>query len=522
MMINHAIGRIFTAFLGAGCLAAPALAEGDAAASTERAILVLDASGSMWGQIDGTHKITIAREVIGDLLQGWDPNVHLGVTTYGHREKGNCADIEALTPLGLVDRSGVMAAIEGLNPKGKTPLTDAVRQAAEELRYTEERATVILISDGKETCNADPCAVAAELEADGIDFTVHVVGFDLDAEEKAQLQCIADGTGGQFLNADNAPELHEAMATTVQLVAEPEPTPQRVVKVETSNVGTLSLENVTNDYFYVYEPGKTSSDKLAAFGRRPKEPEQLLAGTYLIGNGEQEAIEIEVLPGEKTVVDMKDYFGWLSLENVTNDYFYVYEPGKTSSDKLAAFGRRPKEPEQLLAGTYLIGNGEQEAIEIEVLPGEKTVVDMKDYFGWLSLENVTNDYFYVYEPGKTSSDKLAAFGRRPKEPEQLRAGTYLIGNGKQEATEIEVLPGEETVVDMKELFGWLSVNGVASGYAYVYEPGKTSSQNVAAFGPRPKEPAQLRAGTYLIGNGKQELATIEIVPGEEVVVELEN
>ena len=137
-------------------------------------------------------------------------------------KKGNCADIEVLAPLGTVDKPGIMAAIERLNPKGKTPLTDAVRQAAEELRYTEERATVILVSDGKETCNADPCAAAAELEAGGIDFTVHVVGFDLDVEEKAQLQCIADGTGGQFLNADNAPELHEAMATTVQLVAEPE------------------------------------------------------------------------------------------------------------------------------------------------------------------------------------------------------------------------------------------------------------------------------------------------------------
>lgn len=49
-----------------------------------------------------------------------------------------------------------------------------------------------MVSDGKETCDADPCAAAKELEANGIDFTVHVVGFDLTDEETAQLQCVAD------------------------------------------------------------------------------------------------------------------------------------------------------------------------------------------------------------------------------------------------------------------------------------------------------------------------------------------
>ena len=66
---------------------------------------------------------------------------------------------------------------------GKTPLTEAVRQAASTLKSTEAKATVILITDGIETCEADPCALGAELEASGVDFTAHVVGFGLTAEE---------------------------------------------------------------------------------------------------------------------------------------------------------------------------------------------------------------------------------------------------------------------------------------------------------------------------------------------------
>ena len=72
-------------------------------------------------------------------------------------------------------------AADNLKFLGKTPLTDAVKQAAEALKYTEDKATVILITDGLETCSADPCALAKELEQSGVDFTTHVVGFDVSA-----------------------------------------------------------------------------------------------------------------------------------------------------------------------------------------------------------------------------------------------------------------------------------------------------------------------------------------------------
>jgi Ca-activated chloride channel family protein len=83
---------------------------------------------------------------------------------------------------------------------GKTPLTEAVRRAAAELKSTEEKATVILITDGIETCEADPCALGAELEASGVDFTAHVVGFGLTAEEEGKaVACLAENTGGKYI-----------------------------------------------------------------------------------------------------------------------------------------------------------------------------------------------------------------------------------------------------------------------------------------------------------------------------------
>lgn len=181
-------------------------------------MLILDASGSMWGEIDGQAKIATARGVIQNLLSDWDQSIELGLTAYGHRSKGACDDIEMLQPVGPVDAGAIMKAVNEIIPKGKTPLTEAVRQAAEKLKYTEERATVILVSDGIETCDSDPCAAAKTLSEAGVDFKVHVVGFDLKQDEQDALRCLAENTGGEFLVAQNATGLHDALKTTVTKV----------------------------------------------------------------------------------------------------------------------------------------------------------------------------------------------------------------------------------------------------------------------------------------------------------------
>lgn len=189
-------------------------------------ILVMDGSGSMWGQIDGVNKIVIAREVVGDLLDGFPDDQNLGLTVYGHRERGNCADIETIVAPGPATSGLIRDAVNNINPRGKTPMTDAITMAAQALRYTEERATVILVSDGIETCNPDPCAAARALEEAGIDFTAHVVGFDVtDPEALAQMQCIAGETGGEFFTAANANELTQALSA---VVVEPVYVPQTV------------------------------------------------------------------------------------------------------------------------------------------------------------------------------------------------------------------------------------------------------------------------------------------------------
>ena len=69
----------------------------------DSAVIVFDASGSMWGQIKGKTKIKIAREVMGTLVKDWNEDIELGLMAYGHRKKGDCNDIEMLQPISTVN-----------------------------------------------------------------------------------------------------------------------------------------------------------------------------------------------------------------------------------------------------------------------------------------------------------------------------------------------------------------------------------------------------------------------------------
>lgn len=219
-------------------------------AAAERVMVVLDGSGSMWGQIEGEAKISIARRVLSEVLGSVGDDIELGLMAYGHRREGDCSDIELIVPPGPGNGPAIGAAAEAISPLGKTPLTESVRQAAEALSYADERATVILITDGIETCEADPCALADELAATGVDFRTHVVGFGLSPEEGRQVACLAERTGGLYLPADDAEGLQTVLSETVAAIAEaeqepveamPEPAPEALPEASLDAPETIEI-----------------------------------------------------------------------------------------------------------------------------------------------------------------------------------------------------------------------------------------------------------------------------------------
>jgi len=179
-------------------------------------VFILDASGSMWGQVEGKAKIDIAKEVLTGLILDLPEGLKVGLTAYGHRRKGDCNDVEELTVLGVLNKNELIDQIKGINPRGKTPITYSVQMTAQKLKALEDETTIILVSDGKETCEGDPCALVKELKQSGIQFVMHVIGFDVIDEEREQLECMAKAGGGTYYSAKNAGEFQMAAKQVVE------------------------------------------------------------------------------------------------------------------------------------------------------------------------------------------------------------------------------------------------------------------------------------------------------------------
>ena len=165
----------------------------------------------MAGQIDGKAKMDVAKEVMADLIDGLPDNVNVGLEVYGHRSKGDCNDIETMVDVGAINKQALIDRINSIEPKGKTPIAKSLEMAGQKLGSAEEETTIILVSDGEETCEGNACTYIKDLREKGISVKVHVVGFDVGQKEKEQLSCIAEAGGGRYYTANNADQLKKAL-----------------------------------------------------------------------------------------------------------------------------------------------------------------------------------------------------------------------------------------------------------------------------------------------------------------------
>src|SRR5687767_5277877 len=165
-------------------------------------------------RIRGETKIVIARRAVRELVESLPSNTRLGLVAYSHRRNA-CDDIELLIPPAPLDKAAFIAAVDALKPNGRTPVAASIEFAALALNYTKNKASIILVSDGEETCGGDPCATARKLSERAAGLTIHAVAFDLTARQAKAFACVASTTKGRFLQANDAATLKDALVVAV-------------------------------------------------------------------------------------------------------------------------------------------------------------------------------------------------------------------------------------------------------------------------------------------------------------------
>jgi len=189
-------------------------------------LIIIDSSRSMLQLTrDGKEKLWSAKTALNKLMDKLPSDTNVGLMVFGHREKNKCDDIEIVLPLApLTDRTIIKEKLNTLKPTGVTPLTMSLEQAAEHLKKFKGKSTILLLTDGKETCGGNPAKLVSNISAKyGIIVIVDVVGLNVTAVEKKQLEAIAKAGGGNYYSANTSYELTAAVSDIAE---------ERVIEIE--------------------------------------------------------------------------------------------------------------------------------------------------------------------------------------------------------------------------------------------------------------------------------------------------
>ncbi|MBC8553118.1 MAG: VWA domain-containing protein [Candidatus Brocadiales bacterium] len=187
----------------------------DADGETDKShlLFIFDSSKSMNDLIDDKEtKLEAAKKALSDFVVTLPVNLRVGLEVYGHKEAEECDDIEIIVPIGELDVDEMRQKINSLQAFGATPVAAALEKAADAIKLLEGKKTIVLISDGADTCNGDPIRTAERIRKEmGIDVEIQVTGLGVDKSAREQLKDTARAGGGNYYAADNAQQLKRCL-----------------------------------------------------------------------------------------------------------------------------------------------------------------------------------------------------------------------------------------------------------------------------------------------------------------------
>ncbi|MCJ1910086.1 VWA domain-containing protein [Planococcus ruber] len=186
---------------------------------TVNVAILLDASGSMAGEVSGGAKMKLAKQAIQQYASGLPGGSNVMLRVYGHEGTGteeakemSCKSNEVVYELAPYEEREFTSALEQFDPAGWTPLAGAIQAAEQDLKEQAGehiRNVIYVVSDGIETCGGDPVAAAASLSDSDIEAEVNIIGFDVDNDGQKQLEAVAKAGRGQYKSVYSESELND-------------------------------------------------------------------------------------------------------------------------------------------------------------------------------------------------------------------------------------------------------------------------------------------------------------------------
>lgn len=197
-----------------------------------RILFVFDASQSMYGRWQSDMKINIAQRLLSNLLDSLNhvDNLELALRVYGHQKNfppQDCDDSRLEVPFAPGNAKKIKHVLKILVPKGTTPIAYSLEKAATDFTPCDNcRNIIVLITDGLEECNGDPCAVSRALQKKGIVLKPFIIGIGKDF--KTAFDCV-----GTYFDASNEQAFSKALNVVIS----------QALNSTTAQVNLLDKEN---------------------------------------------------------------------------------------------------------------------------------------------------------------------------------------------------------------------------------------------------------------------------------------
>jgi Ca-activated chloride channel family protein len=181
---------------------------------TTRLLFLFDASQSMYGRWQSDMKINIAQKLLSNLLDSLEhvDHLELALRVYGHQKNfppQDCDDTKLEVPFAPNNSGKIKKALMTIVPRGTTPLAASLEKSAEDFTPCDNcRNIIVLITDGLEECNGDPCAVSRELQKKGIVLKPFIIGIGRDF--KQAFDCV-----GTYFEATNEQSFGKALNVVI-------------------------------------------------------------------------------------------------------------------------------------------------------------------------------------------------------------------------------------------------------------------------------------------------------------------
>lgn len=459
--------------------------------------VILDASGSMGAPFSTTTqtKFDIARTALYDVILEMKPQQqdfprNIAVRLFGSKQEASaadCQDTELVAGMGEPDLDGIRAALDKSVPKGTSPIAFTLSKALEDFPIaTAADRVIVLVADGSDNCEGDPCAAAAKLEEGETKTIVHVIAFDIAPDDQPKLECISKATDGQFFLARNDAELRAAMDQAINSTIPynlkmsataggmPIPFKISVFKAGTNEVvrrgesiGTKLLSLPPGAYDVLVEYAESAETK---------KPSKILKGVEILATTKvEQAIEFDLVQitlsaqgTDGALVPAKFRF----FKANTQDQVAQAETGAEAKTFFIAPGLydiaadlAEAQPESFT----VVENG------IDVKPGVALDLAFKFQKGTLSLKGQTtqNDFIpFLFQIFKAGTQQVVASGALPAEggSVMMPPGTYdllvvgedpkMTASPRTKIADVSINSGETTDITAKFEMGTLTLSAV--------------------------------------------------------------